>query len=134
MTEWELSQELHAVAELLIDLQGVQASYIAIFLSGIFAFILAAHTAGDNLSRFQATISCLVFSLFSLVIGLRIVSLGAGINQLMLDAAEIQGPVQMARYEMLDASLRLYVASIVWSLGPITALAFMWSVRHPKTE
>ena len=134
MTEWETVQQLHAFTEHLIALQDAQASYIAIYLSGIFAFLLAAHSAGVKMTRFQVTISNLIFSLFAFVIGVRIIAFGAGINGMMLDVSEIQGASFLGQYQILDPSLRQIIAVIVWSIGPIAALAFMWSVRHAKTE
>ena len=134
MTEWETTQHLHAFTEHLIALQDAQASYIAIYLSGIFAFLLAAHSAGVKMTRFQVTISNLIFSLFAFIIGVRIIAYGAGINEMLLDISDIQGASTLARYQILDPSLRQTIAVIVWSIGPIAALAFMWSIRHPKTE
>ena len=134
MTEWETVQQLHAFTEHIIALQDAQASYIAIYLSGIFAFLLAAHSAGVKMTRFQVTISNLIFSLFAFVIGVRIIAFGAGINGMMLDVSEIQGASFLGQYQILDPSLRQIIAVIVWSIGPIAALAFMWSVRHAKTE
>ena len=48
MTELEKLNQLHVLTQHLIGLQEAQASYIAIFLSGVFAFILAAHSAGAS--------------------------------------------------------------------------------------
>jgi hypothetical protein len=134
MTEWESVQHIHAITDHLISLQDAQASYIAIYLSGIFAFLLAAHSAGLKMTRFQVAISSLIFSLFAFVIGVRIIAFGAGINVMLLDLAEVQDVANLGRYQVLDPSVRQTIAVIVWSIGPIAALAFMWSVRHPKTE
>ena len=85
MTEFETLQQIHEMTEHLIGFQSAQASYIAIYLTGIFAFILAAHTVGRNLTRFQVSICYSLFSLFSFIIAIRIIAIGAGINELVLD-------------------------------------------------
>ena len=118
----------------LIALQEAQASYIAIYLSGIFAFILVAYTTGAKLTRFQVTISSALFVLFAFVIGVRIIAFGAGINELLIDLRQYQSEQELGRYELVDKTLRLRVAMLVWGSGPIVALLFMWSVRHPKKE
>jgi hypothetical protein len=134
MTECGAVEQLNALSENVIALQSAQASYIAIYLSAVFAFILAAYTAGDKMTRFQVSICNSLFTLFSFVIILRIIALGAGMNELLIDLTDIHGESEMARYNLMDQSVRLFVATSVWSSGAICALVFMWSVRHPKTE
>jgi hypothetical protein len=134
MTECGAVEQLNALSENVIALQSAQASYIAIYLSAVFAFILAAYTAGDKMTRLQVSICNSLFTLFSFVIISRIIALGAGMNELLIDLSAIQGESEMARYNLMDKSVRLIVATSVWSSGTICALIFMWSVRHPKTE
>jgi ABC-type dipeptide/oligopeptide/nickel transport system permease component len=134
MTEFETLQQVHEMTEHLIGLQSAQASYIAIYLTGIFAFILAAHTAGRNLTRFQVSICYSLFSLFSFIIATRIIALGSGMNELLLDLYEMEGTSARSRYQLLDENLRLILATVVWSFGGFSALAFMWSVRHSKDK
>jgi hypothetical protein len=134
MTECGAVEQLNALSENVIALQSAQASYIAIYLSAVFAFILAAYTAGDKMTRLQVSICNSLFTLFSFVIISRIIALGAGMNELLIDLTAIQGESEMARYNLMAKSVRLIVATSVWSSGTICALVFMWSVRHPKTE
>jgi len=134
MNDCGTAELVSALSENVIALQSAQASYIAIYLSAVFAFILAAYTAGDNMTRLQVSICNFLFTLFSFVIIIRIVALGAGMNEVLIDLADIQGESEMARYNLMDQSVRLFVATFVWSSGAICALIFMWSIRHPKTE
>ncbi len=134
MTDIEKLNQLNAITQHLIGLQEAQASYIAIFLSGIFAFLLVAHSTGAKLTTFQVSISSALFTLFAFVIGIRIIAIGAGINELMTELSNYQAASKLGRYELVDPSIRLVLASAVWSSGPIVALLFMWSVRHPKAE
>ena len=101
MVDWETMQHIHAITEHLIGLQEAQASYIAIYLSGIFAFILVAHTTGAKLTRFQVTISSALFILFAFVIGVRIVAFGAGINELLMDLQQFQSESELGRFELV---------------------------------
>jgi hypothetical protein len=133
VTEPESVQHLHAIIDNLIGLQDAQASYIAIYLSGIFAFLLASHSAKLKMTRFQVVISSLIFSLFACVISVWIIAFGAGTNVMLLDLAEVHDVANLGRYRVLDPSARPTIVVVVWSIGPIAALAFMWSVRHPKT-
>ena len=134
MTDLEKLEQVHAISELIIGLQDAQASFIAIFLTGVFAFILAAHSAGAQLTTFQVTICSAVFVLFALVIGLRIVSFGVGMNEMMLELNKYRPEADRERFELVNSTVRLFIACVVWASGPIVALVFMWSVRHPKTE
>ena len=134
MTELERLEQVHAITEHLIGLQDAQASFIAIFLTGVFAFILAAHSAGSKLTTFQVTICSTVFILFAFVIGLRIITFGIGMNEMMLELNNYRPAAGRERFELVDSTVRLAIACIVWASGPIVALLFMWSVRHAKTE
>ena len=134
MTELEKLEQVHAITEHLIGLQDAQASFIAIFLTGVFAFILAAHSAGSKLTTFQVSICSAVFILFALVIGVRIISFSIGMNELMLELNKYQPEAERERFEIVDSTVRFAIACVVWASGPIVALLFMWSVRHPKTE
>lgn len=134
MTECGTAGLVSALSENVIALQSAQASYIAIYLSAVFAFILAAYTAGYKMTRLQVSICNFLFTLFSFIIILRIVAIGAGMNEVLIDLTDLQGESEMARYNLMDQSVRLLVATFVWSSGAICALIFMWSVRRPKTK
>ena len=117
-----------------IELNNGQASYIAIYLTAIFAYIIAAYSAGRNLTRFQVFISNTLFCLFAFVIVTRIVGLGLGMNILTGEIAKLGGRVNVDQFAIVDQSLRVWVSSALWTSGVLFALAFMWSVRHPKKE
>jgi hypothetical protein len=134
MTECDALNDLATLSANLIELNSAQASYIAIYLSAVFAYIVAAYTAGASLTRFQVALSNALFVLFSVVIVSRIVSLGLGMNRLTAQVAEIQGQVHMDQFILVDQNVRLGVSTLLWSTGVLFALAFMWSVRHPRGE
>jgi hypothetical protein len=64
----------------------------------------------------------------------RIVGLGLGLNVLTEELARLGGRIDVDQFRVVNRSLRLWATSILWTSGVIFALAFMWSVRHPKTE
>ena len=55
-------------------------------------------------------------------------------NEMMLELNKYRPEADRERFELVDSTVRLIIASIVWASGPIVALLFMWSVRHPNTE
>jgi len=106
-----------------------QASHIAIYLSVVFGFIAAAYVAGAKLTKFQSAIAYVLFSLFAAVEIFRIVSYGVGMNILILQAKEWGSTINALT---IDPQTRLIITTLLWSVGAIGALLFMWSVRNPK--
>lgn len=125
---------LAALSANAIELNNGQASYIAIYLTAVFAYIVAAYSAGANLTRLQVVISNILFCMFAFVIVTRIVGLGLGMNILTAEVAELGGRISVDQFKVVDQSLRLWISSALWASGVLFALAFMWSVRHPKKE
>lgn len=132
VTGCENSDLLAAISANAIELNNGQASYIAIYLTAIFAYIVAAYSAGRNLTRFQVFISNTLFCVFSFVIVTRIVGLGMGMNILTAEVAKLGGRIDVAQFGIVGQSLRLWISSALWTSGVLFALAFMWSIRHPK--
>ena len=134
MTGCENVDLINALSANAIELNNGQASYIAIYLTAIFAYIIAAYSAVRNLTRFQVFISNTLFCLFAFVIVTRIVGLGLGMNILTAEVAELGSHVNVDQFRIVDESLRVLVSSALWTSGVLFALAFMWSVRHPKIQ
>ena len=132
MTEYELTDRLQSLASNIIAMNSAQASHIAIYLSVVFGFIVAAYIAGEKLTRFQASISYVIFTLFSLLEIFRIVAYGLGTNALVRQGIEWGANIEGSF--VMDPQLRIILSTMLWSVGTIGALLFMWSVRHPKTE
>jgi len=129
MTEYEVSDRLLSLSANIIAMNDAQASHIAIYLSVVFGFIAAAYVAGAKLTKLQAIIAYVVFSLFAAVEVFRIVSYGVGMNMLLLQAKEWGSTINALT---MDPQTRLIVTTLLWSVGAIGALLFMWSVRNPK--
>ena len=132
MTEYEISDRLTSLAANIIELNAVQASHIAIYLSVVFGFIAAAYVAGAKLTKFQAGITYVIFTLFSIFEIARIVAFGLGSNALVKQGIEWGSNIDGQYFA--DPTIRIVAGTGLWSVGVIGALLFMWSIRHPKTE
>ena len=130
MTEYEISDRIQSLASNIIAMNSAQASHIAIYLSVVFGFIVAAYVAGEKLTRLQASICYVVFTLFATLEIFRIVSYGLGTNQLLKQGIEWGADIPAIS---MDPQVRVIATTAMWSVGAIGALVFMWSVRHPKT-
>lgn len=129
MTEYEASDRLLSLSANIVAMNDAQASHIAIYLSVVFGFIAAAYVAGAKLTKFQATIAYVLFSIFAAVEIFRIVSYGVGMNILILQSKEWGSTINALT---MDPQTRLIITTLLWSVGAIGALLFMWSVRNPK--
>ena len=132
MTEYEISDRLTSLAANIIEMNAVQASHIAIYLSVVFGFIAAAYVAGAKLTKFQAGITYVIFTLFSIFEIARIVAFGLGSNALVKQGIEWGSNID--GQFVVDPTIRIVAGTGLWSVGAIGALLFMWSIRHPKTE
>jgi len=131
MTEFEQQELSSALADQIIALAQLQASHIAIYLTVIFAYIVAAFAAGRRLTRFQVSVASVLFVGAGLIEIYQIVSTGAGISLLMqTNASHYGGPSSFG----LEPSYRMVVTTVVWSMGVVGGIAFMWSVRHSNIE
>lgn len=131
MTEYEASDRLMSLASNIIAMNDVQASHIAIYLSAVFAFIVASYVAGSKLTKFQAVIAYTLFTLFAAMEVFRIVSFGVGTNSLLETSVEWGSDAQVI---IMDPTLRIVLTTFLWSIGGIGALLFMWSIRRTKNE
>ncbi len=131
MTEFEQQELSNALADQIIALAQLQASHIAIYLTVVFAYIVAAFAAGKRLTKFQVSVATVLFVVAGLSEIYQIVSTGAGINLLMQTNAPSYGAASSFG---LEPSFRMVVTTVVWSTGLVGAIAFMWSVRHSDIE
>jgi hypothetical protein len=109
-------------------MDSAQASHITIYLSVVFGFIVVAYVAGAKLTRLQVSICYVVFTLFAALEIFRIVAYGIGTNRLVQQGLEWGAEIGTLT---LDPKLRVILSTVLWSVGAIGALLFMWSVRHP---
>jgi hypothetical protein len=138
MTDYEIRDLAATATSNIIELTGMQGDYIAIYLSVVFAFIVASFVAGRDFNKVQTTVATLLFCIVCGWLVNRITMLGLGINflvdlnsreNLSLLIEEGQGGRDFAA-----SGVRVLVTSSIWSLGMVGALIFLWDVRHRKNH
>ena len=123
MSEYELSDLVAVYASNLM--QG-QALFITIF-SG---YMVVAYTVGKQLSRFQVTFVTFAFLLFSSSMTLG----GVQAIELVMEYSDDLYVINNEEIEGVRRGFTVGLFYIVRALLVIGALAFMWQVRHPKSE
>ena len=129
MTDYQHIEAREAILQSVIALGDLQASHVAIYLTLLFAYIIVAYIAGSQLTRLQAVLVTSLFIAASSweVFSIATQSIATGFKVAQL--AEIGGQVGKA-----PSQPSFWVLALLWAVGCVTALAFMWSIRHPKTE
>ena len=132
MTEYELRDLAQAMTSNIIELSGQQASYIAIYVSIVFAFIAASYVAGNKLNKVQTTVATLLFSVTCVWLVHRITMIGFGINfmQSLLQDEALSHLNEGLTPEHAISVLRVVLTGSIWSLGMFGALIFLWDIRH----
>ena len=132
MTEYELRDLSQAITSNMIELSDQQASYIAIYVSIVFAFIAASYVAGSKLNKVQTTVATLLFSVTCIWLVHRITMIGLGINfmQSRLEDAALSPVNEGLTPEHAVGILQVVLTGSIWSLGMFGALIFLWDIRH----
>ena len=122
MTEYELLDALGTFSS------GMQ-SWIALYFSGVSAYLIVAYMVGKKLTKPQAITISGGFVLFAILCIM-------GFSGLGLRLAEITGELRELRPEQayLTSESGVLMSSLVLIIGILASLRFMWSIRHPKTE
>jgi hypothetical protein len=130
MTEVEMLDLTASYLEVTAEFLGNYATHVGIYLSLVFGYCVVAYTAGGKLTRFQViTASIMFIAAAELQANLMYLWVGSSL-EILRSLGEIN-PDMKGRGEF-DAR-QIYGISII-QLGILASLAFMWSVRHPKTE
>ena len=129
MTEYELLSAREMLAQSNFALADVQASYIAIYLSMVFAYTTVAYVAGRELSKLQAFIATFVYILSSVYVVGTISLMSTGQVEYQRRAEELSTNTT----EFADQlSTIIWAEALVLSLLMIASLIFMWNVRRRK--
>ncbi len=131
MTEYELRDIAQGITSNMIDLSDQQASFIAIYVSIVFAFIAASYVAGSKLNKVQTTVATLLFSFTCIWLVHRITMIGFGINLLQsrLKGAALSRLSEVPPEHAVSV-LQVALTGSIWSLGMFGALIFLWDIRH----
>ena len=124
MTEYELVDALNGNMSAMMSSQ-------ALFLSVLFAYLLAAYTVGSKLTQFQVAFISLVFLIFALAGSTGLVAMS---NEMSYYRAAIAAIRDSDVRGGTPVNLVVPVFILVRILVATGALYFMWQVRHPKTE
>lgn len=132
MTEYELRDLAQGITSNMIGLSDQQASFIAIYVSIVFAFIAASYVAGSKLNKIQTTVATLLFSVTCIWLVHRITMIGFGINVLQsrLKEAALSHLNEGLTPEHAVSVLQVALTGSIWSLGMFGALIFLWDIRH----
>lgn len=129
MTEYELLSAREMLAQSNLALADVQASYIAIYLSMVFAYTTVAYVAGRELSKLQSFIATFVYILSSVYVVGTISLMSTGQVAYQRRAEELSKSTADFADEL---STILWAEALVLSLLMIASLIFMWNVRNKK--
>jgi len=122
MTEYE-------ILDVIISFLSAALTTMALYLTAVTGYIVAAFIAGDRLTMLQVTI---VNILFLFVAG--VFTFGTTGN-LIRQSNYVEKLLAISPEEpvLLSAGI-IWFIGITMLLGILASLSFMWSVRHPKTE
>ena len=129
MIDYEMIVAREAIAQTGTSLLDVQASFVAIYLTMIFAYLSAAYFVGKELTRFQLAI---VTFLFTAAAG-RQVFLITFLGRVAREKGRQLRDLSESAPDLAAESSILWPIAI-WSSGIIASLLFMWSIRNSKAK
>jgi hypothetical protein len=129
MTDYELITAREMLAQSIFALGEVQASFIAIYLSMIFAYTTVAYVAGKQLSKLQIFIATFVYVVSSVYMAANIVFCAAG----FVDYQERMAALVAGEEGVIETvTSMLWIESVLWPLLMVAPLVFMWHVRQER--
>jgi len=112
-----------AVAQLSTELIAGASNAMSIYLTVTSGYLLVAYLAGKDLTRMQAAIITTLYAVFASFNTIAVVT--------HFDRAVYFGHTYGAG---LTPHWPMYGIGILFSLGILACMKFMWDVRHPKSE
>ena len=116
-------EQVIAVATLTTEILGQAQEAINIYLVGVSGYLLVAYFIGKDLSPLQAMIITVLFFTFS-----------AGTTIAMYQYFESAVHFGHTYGEGRAPTMAGAYIALIFSLGILASLKFMWDVRHPKTD
>ena len=131
MTEYELHEISSSYMEVISAFFGNYAAHLSIYLTLVFGYCVVAFAACERLTSFHVVLVSLMFFCSA---ELQALLMFVWVNR----AYDVEVMLATVNPDLfIRGSLRSgaqAVGVILWQLGIIASLSFMWSVRHPKTE
>jgi glucan phosphoethanolaminetransferase (alkaline phosphatase superfamily) len=110
---------------------GNYAAHLSIYLTLVFGYCVVAYAAGERLTRFQVV---LVSLMFFCAAELQAFAMTNWVNR-AYDVMVIMTSLNpdMVISSLLKSGVQL-LGMVLWQLGIVASLCFMWSIRHPRPE
>jgi len=119
----------YEISDLIISYSSAGMTAMALYLTAVTGYLVAAFVAGDRLTRLQVTI---INVLFLFISGLFIFgTTGYFVRQ--MDYIQKLRELSPEESVLMSIGVILFIG-ITMVLGTIACLSFMWSARHPKKE
>ena len=137
--DYEHIEAREAVMQSTMALADLAATHVTIYLTLLTAYVVAAYVVGAKLTRLQLFLTTFLFVTASAFEVFNIGAIGQGLQFKVTQLVEFEGKMQEAfQSSSIELTAGIWSWGIltvgIWSLGIFAALAFMWTVRHPKTE
>lgn len=134
MTEFEQYEVMTSFADLAMTAWNAFTTHVSIYLTMLFAYCVVAFTVGSKLSRFQVLTLSIMFVIGAEMQVLQIAQM-VTISIFFADLARDIAPegLMMLQKSVIQDSGRV-VGFLLWQIGILAALFFMWDIRHPKTQ
>lgn len=130
MTEIELAEISAANLEVFAAFMSNYATHLGIYLSILFGYCAAAYIAGSKLSRFQVVLLSIIFIAAAEIQVNAMANWVSGAQKILIATSEINPKVTAGDVNIWGRSIGI----IIWQLGIIGCLSFMWSVRHQEKQ
>ena len=128
MTEIEVAEITAANLEVLAAFMSNYATHLGIYLSILFGYCAAAYVAGIKLSRFQVVLLSIIFIAAAEIQVNAMANWVSGAQKILIATSEINPKVTAGAVNVWGRSIGI----IIWQLGILGCLSFMWSVRHQE--
>ena len=131
MSEYELHDITTSYLQVVSSFFGNYATHVTIYLTLIFGFCMVAFATGRKLTKFQAILVSLMFVASAELQALMMTSWVARAFEVATNLRSINPDLSPARPYLRAMQV---AGAVLWQVGIIASLSFMWSVRHPKSE
>lgn len=129
MSEFETAEISAEFLSLAGDFMANYATHLTIYLTLVFAYCAAMYVAGVNLDTLQVTIATV---LFVVAAEFQILTMAAWVNSTHSVIATLTDLVPSFEPPGL-LEISQVVGLIIWNVGILASLVFVWRVRNHKT-
>jgi hypothetical protein len=131
MTEYELHEISSSYMEVVAAFFGNYAAHLSIYLTLVFGYCVVAFTAGARLTRFQVALVSVMFFCAAELQALVMTNWVNRAYEVMVIITSLNPDISISNVLKTGGQL---VGVVLWQLGIIASLSFMWSVRNPGNE